>query len=599
MRATTVFPHTTHVEPCMRTTNFDQFVVPTHLIYENHPDDARFSEVGSFGRLHPDLRDLVRADQPVNVITILSKAAIHLYNALYGRRGPIPKPFFAFACADLAVTGRRAYFGGREGRDTPLNSVRDIPALTRTLTDSIRAEFLDASATNARNCANQIVSRVLKVAWCLQGPPEARAFFRESLGWIAVSGEDDSPHRPVNAPCTPFPQYNIEVVIPAGTIMGGAAPVREARISTRFVVATARPAPRTFPTEPTALPPVAAPSVPPRVGTARDVILFIHGHSSRAEEFEDIAPIVLGRAESSGRQLVFISLDLPCAGYTEMFDSQTIIGSLDLSRNPDVSRPSRSFPGLNFFEEFICRFIETLGIGHRILAIIGGSLGGNMTLRLGRTREDRRSAYIPNLISWSAASVWDSFMEPRDPIDELAKRLALDTAFNSLLDTQRESQTPAHNDRARADYFDNVFIKVPLDLIVWAVKRQPEQWYRDNWQPCKNFHIENAMLDRQEIYCRQFRQMHWRIALEQLIFSQNLREEGRPLYERNRSNMLLLAGEGDNYDFTKIHDATRTLALRMVGTPGECLLLNDTGHSIHNERPTWFSDRILRFLGII
>ena len=181
----------------------------------------------------------------------------------------------------------------------------------------------------------------------------------------------------------------------------------------------------------------------------------------------------------------------------------------------------------------------------------------------------------------------------------MGKRLALNTAFISLRTTREESPDPELNDKARVEYFDNVFIKVPLDLIIWSVKRQPEQWYRDNWQPCKIFHIENAMLERQEIYCRQFRQMHWRIALEQLIFSQNLREDGRPLYERNRSNILLMAGEGDNYDFTKIHDATRTLALRMVSTPGECLLLSDTGHSIHNERPNWFSDRMLRFLGII
>lgn len=593
MRVEFVSPTSTFDENCTSQNNIDKYVVPTHLLYEND-DETRFSEIGSFGRLHSELRNLIRRDAPIiSARTIISTAVSLLFNARFARTGRIPRELFAFACADLAVTGKRAYFGKQEG-DIPLTSI-DFDELAFAIITDVQLTFPSAREVDIRSCITSIYERIFRVAWSLQGPPAYRIRFRSSLGWITVSGEDDQPHRPVNVFTSQYPQFNVNVSLVANSIRRN-LPLRDININTRFIVASNLLPSSSFPENPTNLPPNASITIPPPVGSGRNIIVFIHGHSSRAEEFEDLAPLILSESERRGQPFIIISLDLPCAGYTDMFNSEEYISPLIESRNVDTTNPSGHFPGLSVMEEFICRFIETLNIEDRILAIIGGSLGGNLTLRLGR-RSDHRSRFIRNIVSWSAASVWNSFLEPHHLIDELAKNLALDSATASMEATRMESSDPLLNDSARIAYFNNVFIALPLDLEpIYRIRRQPDHWYRDDWQFCKLFHIENSMLDRQEIYHQYFRQMHWRIALEQLIFSQNLRERGTPLYLSNRARTLLLAGEADNYDFTNIYNATMELARNMVDTEGRCILVSNTGHSIHNERPRWFTNEIINFL---
>ena len=69
------------------------------------------------------------------------------------------------------------------------------------------------------------MTRAYEVAWALRGPNEQQRFqLRKSLGWIAVSGEDDPPARPVNVPSglpifatdgktqvSAYPQYELPV----------------------------------------------------------------------------------------------------------------------------------------------------------------------------------------------------------------------------------------------------------------------------------------------------------------------------------------------------------------------------------------------------
>ena len=280
-----------------------------------------------------------------------------------------------------------------------------------------------------------------------------------------------------------------------------------------------------------------------------------------------------------------------------MFDSSAPRGGFFIADN-EASRTPGRFPILDFLEEFICQFVERVHqevpIRDRVVAVIGGSLGGNMSLRLGR-RDQVRYPYLRTVIPWSAASVWDSYDHPHDLVDDVAKTLAKNACFDSLSEPE--------TDGSRAKYFHDVFLKIlPFPNPFYRIPRQPEQWYRDNWQPCKQLHIEGSILERQEIYHPFFRQMHWRIALEQLRFSHNLTSaDGRtPLYLLNKARTLLLTGSADNYDFTNIFDATRLLASRMgefpAGRPGRCLLLRDTGHSIHNERPKFLAREIVQFL---
>src|SRR5262249_44995857 len=52
---------------------------------------------------------------------------------------------------------------------------------------------------------HQALQRAYQVAWALRGPTPYRTAHRDELGWIAVEGEDDPPHRPVNVPSAPIP----------------------------------------------------------------------------------------------------------------------------------------------------------------------------------------------------------------------------------------------------------------------------------------------------------------------------------------------------------------------------------------------------------
>ena len=45
-----------------------------------------------------------------------------------------------------------------------------------------------------------------------------------TMGWIAVSGFDDTPHRPVNVPTAPYPQYDLDVALQGRSAAGDHSP---------------------------------------------------------------------------------------------------------------------------------------------------------------------------------------------------------------------------------------------------------------------------------------------------------------------------------------------------------------------------------------
>ena len=152
---------------------------------------------------------------------------------------------------------------------------------------------------------------------------------------------------------------------------------------------------------------------------------------------------------------------------------------------------------------------------------------------------------------------------------------------------------------SRWDYFNEVFDRTVLPLIV--PHTQPELWYRDGWQPCKDLHIRGSRMARREIYNANFRQWHWRVAGEQLIYSHVDRmdheDASSPFrYALNKVRHLLVGSAEDNYSGSNIFDATMHLAGLMVTTPGRSLLLRETGHSVHFERPAFFAGQIVSFL---
>ena len=144
-------------------------------------------------------------------------------------------------------------------------------------------------------------------------------------------------------------------------------------------------------------------AIPPITG---DVVLFIHGHSSSAEEAMPLVGPLLQQAENRGRQLTLISLDLPSNGYASMIE-HTDIAKID------DSLWNSGYPILDFIEDFFVAVVDELealqpGFKDKIVGVIGGSLGGNMGLRLAR-RDPATHPWLHSVVSWSPASTWLSW----------------------------------------------------------------------------------------------------------------------------------------------------------------------------------------------
>jgi pimeloyl-ACP methyl ester carboxylesterase len=101
-------------------------------------------------------------------------------------------------------------------------------------------------------------------------------------------------------------------------------------------------------------------------------LVLIHGHTSRIEEYDEIIP----HLARTHRVLV---PDLPGSGYSE--------------------KPNRPY-SLELYEDAVLGFLDALGVGQGLLG--GGSLGGNLTLRLGYRVPDR----FPKLAAWAPSGAW-------------------------------------------------------------------------------------------------------------------------------------------------------------------------------------------------
>lgn len=519
---------------------------------------------GQEGRLIEGLRLAAMFKDPRKV---LSEAALH---SLQGFDA------LATAWADLAVTGRASYEKFVLAPPAEGMLVQDVRDRMQGLHMQIPSE------ADIRSALKIVLDRAYKVAFALRGPYPERAAIRRSLGWIAVSGEDDPPHRPVNMPAPPYPQYEIPVTVGSVTVQ------------TRFFIASPPPAADRMtttgmPSPGRALPPAVTPLVP----DGDRVLLFIHGHSSSAEEALALIPSLHQAGLARGIRFSVISMDLPSNGYSSMIDHSRVASSEKTTFPGGVfDKGPINTPILDFIEDFIVAFVDCLDsnytpIKNRFAGVIGGSLGGNMGLRLGR-RNLQTWAWLANaIVSWSPASVWDPMVQ-----DEI-KRHAPEQC--------RDKWGVEENSLSRADYFYEVYDKNILDVIL--PHKQPEMWFRNGWEPCKTLHIEASRIARREIYNKYYRRWHWRVAGEQLIYSHvdrvNHEDSSSPYrYELNQVRQLLVAGDQDNFVGSNIFDATRKLAALMVNTPGRSLFLLNTGHSIHDERPGYLAEQIAKFLTV-
>ncbi len=486
-------------------------------------------------RLVSPLREAARTR---DAMEILARAA------LWGASSADPHARrVARALADLAATG--SYAAATLAKRP---SVRDVAALA-----TIRAaapppagapsESLVASRSSLRDDADalqraaaEVVARAELVARYLERGASGRAALAAdtpSLSeWLGVSGEDDPPHRPVNIPFASSVERSISV------------DVRGHALRVRYAAAGA-------------------------IEGGAPIVLLLHGHCSRLEEVERVAEHLGALRDARGRPRYCVLMpDLPSAGYSSRIDHEAI-APLD----------ARGAPLLAFHEEFVEAFVEAvtreMGVPKRVACVGGGSMGGNLVLRLAESQPP----WIERYAAWSPASVWSALT------GDLIKGLGLRRTRINMCAEESEA--------SRRKYFEEVF----ATTICLTGRTQPEMWYRDGLA-CRPRHINRALWDRRELYGPELRRWHWRLAHEQLLFSHITPYAGVAPWERIRGPVLLIAGERDNFKWTHIYERTRDLARRLAtkGVRGACLLLKNTGHSIHDERPRLLAGAIDRFV---
>ena len=525
------------------------------------------------GRLIGFLRMVAARQDPTAALCDDAKAYAGNSTAL-----PFPRPTgpaHGNAMADLAVTGKHSFARFRAESPT-------LESLKRAC-----AGVADAHLNRALDRAYAVANAIR-----VRGVDAQPTTERKGLGWVAVSGEDDKPYRPVNVPTAPFPQFDVEV-----DVHGLAGPLNA--IHTRYMLAHARPPQfRQGASLARGGSREVKGDLEPMIAPDAQVLVFVHGMDSRVEEALNLTNALHKIArESGGKNWTILSFDMPTSGYADSIDHDVVGPSADVT--------CHHTPLVTFLEDYVVKFVDAVDAqvgGHlkpRIRAVIGGSLGGSMALRLGR-RDALGSNQPPvpwlhNVVPWSPASIWPPMTNRPGPM----------TGCETGWDAQRDAivgwPRGMSEVKERPNDRRNLFY-VGFDYNPPSQRPQAQYWWRDDWT-CKANAITGARVDRQETYDALFRRYHFRLAAEQLAFShrQNRGPDPSrpalvdPLFLHNTVRTLLLAGEEDTGG--NIGWWTNATAPLMKNTPGLFRLLAHTGHSLDDERPMWVAKEIVEFLG--
>jgi pimeloyl-ACP methyl ester carboxylesterase len=348
---------------------------------------------------------------------------------------------------------------------------------------------------------------------------------------------------------------------------------------------SATPAPRTIPQD--------TPTIP----TGNKIIIYVHGGGSRAEEAVNMASWLIAEGHETGEEYTVISFDLPNSAYACSFDVSDLVGTYD----------HQKLYVLQFEQSFIIQFIETLdqllgNVKGRIVAVMGGSLGGNMS-PLMTDHYDTAHAYLNTVVAWSVTAMAPSKYLGIISAGDVA-------AYISGLENQVKRAEPPHDHAIEVQYISNMYATPLSSDPLLYIPPQPIMWYRGGnppdgsvggWQPCKDESIAASRYDRYEIYSPNSRRWTIAIDLEQISFSFQDNNAGLSVVTAVPNmpvpHLLLVAGEQDNYFPNEIHDSTIDLARQIrMSAHGKTEFWLDTGHSIHAERPRLFAREIVYFL---
>jgi hypothetical protein len=342
---------------------------------------------------------------------------------------------------------------------------------------------------------------------------------------------------------------------------------------------------------------------------------------SRVEEALDLTQAL---HKIGGKNWTVISFDLPTSGYADNIDHRLISPTSEVNKG-DL----RAAPLVDYLEDFIVAFVDTLNarvpnLKARMRAVVGGSLGGNMSMRLGRREALNRFLNRPHedlrwlraVVPWSPAAIWPSYVNsflgglghvnrPPGAVSAPLGWAGGDPSFLTETLQRRRELFYGGFDWRPAGALGKMFD--PSEHMA-----QADLWWRQSWS-CKTASKIAARLDRQETYDANYRRWHWRLGAEQCLFSQQEtvpkaaeypipysgvatigRTKYPPLYFFNTVPMFLSCGRLDTGG--GLCDSAVQVSRYMVNTPGLFQVLENTGHSIDDERPMWFARHVIDFL---
>jgi pimeloyl-ACP methyl ester carboxylesterase len=278
-------------------------------------------------------------------------------------------------------------------------------------------------------------------------------------------------------------------------------------------------------------------------GGGGPTVLYLHGHGSRIEEgdalFDELVPLGLR----------VVSLDLPPFGYSDK-----------------IPAPGGTY-SISLLLSIVRAFMEARQI--RGAAVVGGSLGGNLALRLAH----QHPGWVSKVVAWAPACAW----EP-----ELWLQSALEPWVAAL--------------RARG-----------WDGFVDSVNRIKDKWYSTGHFRDEDEHtdvewsaddrqraMDEILPERQEVWSPEYQAAYWDIATEQL------KDSLFPIAPCISLPALILAPQLDNGPPEFLYDGTKKLDGHMRDAfptrPTEWFREIRTGHSVHKEAPRKLARMIHQFV---
>jgi len=528
------------------------------------------------GRLATWLRAAARTRDPRE---ILRKAVVARFQATTNDATAESQ-----ALADLSVTGRAAY-----------TAFAAAPLRDHELLELVRPSLVGIAEPPIRGAVRAVLDRAYTVAWALRGAPSQRAELRPRLGWIALSSEDDPPHAPTNVPVSRDHMGELTMRI-------GRSGQRVTLRATLMLPVAPAPNPLPYDTLRTIPAPTAfADALSDRAAGGYDeLILFVHGLASRAEESDTFKRFVVEVGAGRARRYAVLSVDMPGMGYSARIDIDALVAQR-ASGQHGFALPNgvgSNFPLLGLYRDTLVEICNTVPGG--VQYVMGGSLGGNMTLWLAAepmftdlAPPRSEPSTVRSFVSWSPASIWESYERSRDLPE--GNGTHIDVGKNQAKKRAWGRMSEREDDGKRRDFFEVMQRGEALSGLPgsgpWGYPRVGAWGY----PPTKE-----GLLLQSELYSEFYRRVFWTAAYEQVTFSHQepLSPSRQWPFKTIRKPLFLASGARDVGDsgVMDIYSHVVFVTNAVPDVPGRRLLMQETGHSISNERPRHFAEQIVDFL---